>query len=880
MTTSTVLPACTPLVLRGGLIACLIAMSAIAHAADYYMAPPSAGGAYGSAGTLEAPFRTLLQFNTAAQPGDTLYLRGGVYIASETIFTASGQPGQPITIRNYPGEVPILDGNRSDPGAGTNGIVLEDGVYSGVDGPKHDLVFDGLVMRNWKRGAMYFGDVKAERAPTYISCYNIVVKNCVVDYCGQLGIRFTHSDHVEIRNSIFSRTGWDRNYGSWSSNINFIENDGKDLKVTGCVAFHGVDVSDYHTDGNGMIMDVHGWTAGQFDPAGVVENCLFFANGGAGIAWTNSNHATIVNNTLYDNGKEPSYVHGHSGLVFWNASDSMVVRNNIIHQPGGNGMRVGDHREFTNSIFEGNNITGQTGAVEPQFINAAAGDLRLAVHSPNRDTGLTTAVPSTSIGLDPRVFKSQTENQPISWYHLAPDVDFIISQGGLAHCFTPVSRPQGGGVDLGAYENTDTTSPPAPVDPPAPANPWKIQAEAGTWQGSGVGVVTTLAGYEGAGSVGPFSADGDSLSVSFPTVTAGNYLLTIRYHVWNTQQNAWVVNGVATDVSWPAHDGGWAIKEIPLTLGAGIPIIGVLKNYGYLHIDYFALAPASGTPTSPVNLAPLVDAGPNRSVMVTTAAMVDGTVSDDGLPTNVVTTGWSRESGPGAVTFANAQAVDTTAQFSHTGVYVLRLTASDGALSSHDTVNVTVSAASALPDMSVGDIGAPGVVGSSSWDGVELTVRGAGADIWGRSDAFQLVRRPLTGDADIVVRVTAQTAAHPWAKAGIMVRDGTAAGAAHISIFVTKGHGIALQYRTAAGEPSSHVAGPLLSPPVWLQIKRRGNVFTARVSNNGTAWTTVGSRTVIFSAQAVTGVAVTSHQQATLSEATFTDFLITPIVVN
>jgi hypothetical protein len=42
------------------------------------------------------------------------------------------------------------------------------------------------------------------------------------------------------------------------------------------------------------------------------------------------------------------------------------------------------------------------------------------------------------------------------------------------------------------------------------------------------------------------------------------------------------------------------------------------------------------------------------------------------------------------VTFGNASAVDTTASFSAAGTYVLRLTASDGALTSADDVTVTV----------------------------------------------------------------------------------------------------------------------------------------------------------------------------------------------
>jgi hypothetical protein len=60
------------------------------------------------------------------------------------------------------------------------------------------------------------------------------------------------------------------------------------------------------------------------------------------------------------------------------------------------------------------------------------------------------------------------------------------------------------------------------------------------------------------------------------------------------------------------------------------------------------------------------------------------------LPSGSLTSTWTKVSGPGTVTFANTHAVDSTAGFSTSGLYVLRLTASDGALSSFDDMTVTV----------------------------------------------------------------------------------------------------------------------------------------------------------------------------------------------
>ncbi len=51
---------------------------------------------------------------------------------------------------------------------------------------------------------------------------------------------------------------------------------------------------------------------------------------------------------------------------------------------------------------------------------------------------------------------------------------------------------------------------------------------------------------------------------------------------------------------------------------------------------------------------------------------------------------WSKVSGPGPVTFADPKALTTTATFTRTGSYVLRLTAYDGKTRASSTVNVTV----------------------------------------------------------------------------------------------------------------------------------------------------------------------------------------------
>jgi PKD repeat protein len=102
--------------------------------------------------------------------------------------------------------------------------------------------------------------------------------------------------------------------------------------------------------------------------------------------------------------------------------------------------------------------------------------------------------------------------------------------------------------------------------------------------------------------------------------------------------------------------------------------------------DTVAITVEDAPPPPPGNTAPEVTASGPATVTLPDAAVLDGTVTDDG-PYTVL---WSRVSGPGTVAFADETAEDTSATFSAAGDYVLRLTADDGELTGDDTVAITV----------------------------------------------------------------------------------------------------------------------------------------------------------------------------------------------
>ena len=107
----------------------------------------------------------------------------------------------------------------------------------------------------------------------------------------------------------------------------------------------------------------------------------------------------------------------------------------------------------------------------------------------------------------------------------------------------------------------------------------------------------------------------------------------------------------------------------------------------------------------PPNQPPSAAAGADQTITLPAAATLSGTANDDGLPfpPGLLTFTWSKVSGPGTVTFANAHALGTTAGFSVAGIYVLRLTASDGSLSGSDDLTVVANSPS-LP-LSIDSVG-------------------------------------------------------------------------------------------------------------------------------------------------------------------------------
>ena len=209
------------------------------------------------------------------------------------------------------------------------------------------------------------------------------------------------------------------------------------------------------------------------------------------------------------------------------------------------------------------------------------------------------------------------------------------------------------------------------------------------------------------------------------------------------------------------------------------------------------------------------------------------------------------------------------------GLAVSSHTTSALATATFDQVTIRPPDASELPPGALPspwqtvDVGAVGLAGKATFDGVSYSVSGAGADIWGTADAFRYVYQSLTGDGQITARVASVQNTNVWVKAGVMLRTDLTAGSPQAMMMVTPGKGNNFQRRQVQGGVSTSTSGAMVMPPYWVRLTRTGNTVIASQSVDGIAWTTVGSATINMPASVLVGLAVSSHTTSALSTATF-----------
>jgi hypothetical protein len=168
------------------------------------------------------------------------------------------------------------------------------------------------------------------------------------------------------------------------------------------------------------------------------------------------------------------------------------------------------------------------------------------------------------------------------------------------------------------------------------------------------------------------------------------------------------------------------------------------------------------------------------------------------------------------------------------------------------------------------DIGDVDLAGSASSLAGSFVVKGSGSGIGGTADEFQYVYQPLNGNGQIVVQLLSQQNTLTQPMAGLMMRESLDDNSKSALLYATPGAGDAFIFREeTGGESQSYYLGEGVHAPCWLKLIRCGDIFLGYVSFDGVVWIRYGYVQIPMTEDIYVGLAVTSHQDGILAQATF-----------
>jgi hypothetical protein len=167
------------------------------------------------------------------------------------------------------------------------------------------------------------------------------------------------------------------------------------------------------------------------------------------------------------------------------------------------------------------------------------------------------------------------------------------------------------------------------------------------------------------------------------------------------------------------------------------------------------------------------------------------------------------------------------------------------------------------------EIGSSRTAGSTRVEQSTFTVRGAGKNIGGEADSFHYVFIPVSGDRDIIARISSVQQTDPGALAALMMRESVGEYSRNVSVGVTPGGVGFFQTRYFEGRATETSSRSDVRAGAWFKLRRRGMIFTAYRSSNGRIWTQVEQATVPMRDEYYVGLAVASAREGMLNWTTF-----------
>jgi len=307
--------------------------------AGYYVTTNGTSGGDGSASQPWALSYALGGAGGRIQPGDTVWVRGGLYYAPFR-STLTGTASAPIVVRAYPGERPIIDGVNA---TGDNFVVA--GSWSVMWG----LEFTNTML------SRYTDLINHDYRPNNVinnGPHNKYV-NLVIHDGGVAFFNYSVQSDVEIYGSIVYNNGWqapDRGHGHGM----YLKSDVGPVVARDNVIFnqYGYGIHVYTNTGSGLLNNIH------------AEGNVSFDNGSLSPTGTSANIGNLgepLANTLGVQDNMTYFAPSLSGSnLALGSGDGLVATGNYV--VGGAGISEGT---WTNATVTGNTVlsASATGAV-------------------------------------------------------------------------------------------------------------------------------------------------------------------------------------------------------------------------------------------------------------------------------------------------------------------------------------------------------------------------------------------------------------------------------------------------------------------------------------------------------------------------------------
>ena len=312
------------------------AVPSVATGGPLYVSP--SGSDSTGDGSIGNPWATPQPFiNLSPGPGSTLYLRGGTYSpttsyaghAANSFGVLVGASGSPITIRNYPGETPVIDGGT------TNWLTLSEDDDNNTVGTAY-VVIDGIRFTNWDSGSSGIIFVGGWGAGVYTRCHDVTIRNCYFE----LAVGTTQNGHCV--------------YFSYGCQY---------LTVEDC-EFHGPGNS---TDGGAGVEQYHATGDGAADQI-IVQRCAFDdflgASGSRGVQlWDdNSNTTASVLHCTFGSNNYIDIDATHHGPLL--VQDNVFADTSLtLYDPNDSASTTADHNYTGETLGTGYTLTSGSSAI-------------------------------------------------------------------------------------------------------------------------------------------------------------------------------------------------------------------------------------------------------------------------------------------------------------------------------------------------------------------------------------------------------------------------------------------------------------------------------------------------------------------------------------